>query len=141
MRGQCADVDAALGANAATIISQFMQSARRTAKRGRIASSLVSKQKPHPTIAIQCIAEWQNQELAAAAHTWLANARGHSNDSSMALSSARRQQHNHRDKCDEQYNFHEVAPSSLLGATARKELQRMRIVYQTSAGISIGDLY
>ena len=41
---------------------------------------------------------------------------------------ARREQHNHRDECYEKYNFHDLAPSSLLGATARQALQRTRIV-------------
>jgi hypothetical protein len=46
------------------LISRFTQQAGRIAKRGRIASSLVSKQKLHPTITIQRIAEWQKPRIS-----------------------------------------------------------------------------
>jgi hypothetical protein len=107
------------GNDAAMIISQFMQPAGRTANEDALHPRLFPNRNDTPRSPYGASQNGRNQELAAA-RAGLANACRHSNDSSMVLSSARRQQHNHRDECDEQYNFHEVAPSNLLGATARE---------------------
>src|SRR5690349_24764628 len=69
--------------------------------------------------------ESSKSSALAAARAYLVNPRGHPHDYPLILSSARSEQHNHRDECDEQHDFHGVAPSSLLGAAARQELQRI----------------
>jgi hypothetical protein len=66
--------------------------------------------------------------LAAAASSRLADTRRHSYGNPLIPGGTRREHYNHRDECDEQHNFHLIAPSSLLGAAAKRELQRMRVV-------------
>jgi hypothetical protein len=62
--------------------------------------------------------------ILAAARARLADPRRHSHCNSLILGGTRHEQDNHRDKCYQQHNFHDISPSSLLGAAARRELQR-----------------
>ena len=73
-------------------------------------SSLFTNRTHAHASAICFIKAQQKARLATAAPTWLTDSCRHPHYSPLVLSSARREQHNHREKRDEQQNFHGVAP-------------------------------